>query len=175
MERGARKHTTDEIAVQNSTSLAELNKENQAWYFEYQLTRVLQYATIWKSVVLLDEADVFLKQRHHDVAGALEHNALVAVFLRHLKYFSGIIFLTMNRIEVFDEAMKSHIHLALGYKPPKVEMRRTLWTKFLEVATGHELKPDVEEAIDVFIQTELNGREISNMINTAQTLARFKG
>ncbi|KAL5371289.1 hypothetical protein DPSP01_014371 [Paraphaeosphaeria sporulosa] len=158
-----------------STSLAELNKENRAWYFEHQLTRVLQYATIWKSVVLLDEADIFLEQRRDDVAGASQRNALVAVFLRYLEYFSGIVFLTTNRIDVFDEAMKSRIHLALGYNPPEIEMRRTLWTKFLEAATGDELEPEVEEAIDVFIRTELNGREISNVINTAQTLARFEG
>ncbi|KAF2250592.1 P-loop containing nucleoside triphosphate hydrolase protein [Trematosphaeria pertusa] len=158
-----------------STSLAELNKENFAWYFERRLVTVLQYATIWRACVLLDEADVFLEQRRDDVADSSERNGLVAVFLRHLEYFSGIVFLTTNRIHVFDEAMKSRIHLALGYNPPELEMRRMLWTKSLKTATGGELEAEVEEAIDVFIRTNLNGREISNTINTAQTLARFEG
>lgn len=157
------------------TSLAEMNKENRPWYFEYKLTKVLQYATIWKSVVLLNEADVFLEQRRDDSASSSDRNALVAIFLHHLEYFSGIVFLTTNRIDVFDEAMKSRIHLALGYNPPELEMRRTLWTKFLNAATGDELGPEVHEAIDVFIRTNLNGREIANTVNTAQTLARFEG
>lgn len=157
-----------------STSLAELNKDNSAWYFEHRLVKALQYATIWKAVVLFDEADVFLEHRKDDVADASERNALVAVFLRHLEYFSGIVFLTTNRVHVFDEAMKSRIHLALGYKPPEIEMRRTLWTKSLKVVMGSELDDEIEEAIGVFIQTKLNGREISNTVNTAATLARFE-
>lgn len=157
-----------------STSLAELNKENRAWYFEYRLVRILQWATIWKAIVLFDEADVFLEARKNDVADAAERNALVAVFLRHLEYFSGIVFLTTNRVHVFDEAMKSRIHLALGYSPPELEMRRTLWTKSLKAATGSALSAEFEEAIDVFIRSKMNGREISNAVHTAQTLARFE-
>ena len=99
-----------------STSLAELNQENCAWYFEYRLKQVLQYATMWRAIVLLDEADIFLESRRDDVVNAAERNALVAVFLRHLEYFSGIVFLTTNRIHVLDDAMKSRIHLALKGK-----------------------------------------------------------
>ncbi|KAF2878451.1 P-loop containing nucleoside triphosphate hydrolase protein [Massariosphaeria phaeospora] len=158
-----------------STSLAELNKENRAYWFENRLVQVLQYATIWKAVVLMDEADVFLEHRKDDIADASERNALVAVFLRHLEYFSGVVFLTTNRVHVFDEAMKSRIHLALGYNPPELEMRRMLWFKKLRVAVGQDLEAEVEEAVDVFTRIKLNGREISNAINTAQTLARFEG
>ncbi|KAF2264299.1 P-loop containing nucleoside triphosphate hydrolase protein [Lojkania enalia] len=157
-----------------STSLAELNKENRPWWFEYRLKQVLQYATIWKAVVLLDEADVFLEKRRDDVGDASERNALVAVFLKHLEYFSGIVFLTTNRVEVFDEAMKSRIHLALGYKTPELEMRRMLWINALERATREKLNEELEEAIDSWIVVNLNGREIANAVNTAQTLARFE-
>lgn len=31
--------------------------------FEKELKKVLQYATTWKAIVLLDEADVFLEAR----------------------------------------------------------------------------------------------------------------
>lgn len=158
-----------------STSMAELNKYNRAWYFEYRLRQVLQYATIWKAIVLLDEADVFLEARKDDVADAAERNALVAVFLRHLEYFSGIVFLTTNRIHVFDPAMKSRIHLALGYSPPELEMRRLIWTKSLKAVPAEQLDIDIDEAVGLLIHDRLNGREITNAINTAQTLARFKG
>jgi AAA+ superfamily predicted ATPase len=157
-----------------STSLAELNKENRAWYFEYRLVEVLQLATIWKAIVLFDEADVFLEARRDDVADAAERNALVAVFLRHLEYFSGIVFLTTNRVHVFDEAMKSRIHLALGYKPPELDMRRMLWTMSLQAASGGKLDAEIERAVDSFVRVKMNGREISNAVNTAQTLARFE-
>ncbi|KAF2736868.1 P-loop containing nucleoside triphosphate hydrolase protein [Polyplosphaeria fusca] len=157
-----------------STSLAELNKENRPWWFERRLSEVLQYATTWKAVVLFDEADVFLEKRKEDAADASERNALVAVFLRHLEYFSGIVFLTTNRVSVFDEAMKSRIHLALGYNPPTLDMRRMLWTKSLITATQDPLEEELEEAIDEFTRVDLNGREIANAVNTALTLARFE-
>jgi SpoVK/Ycf46/Vps4 family AAA+-type ATPase len=158
-----------------STSLAELNKENCAWYFEHRLKEVLQYATMWKAVVLFDEADVFLEARKDDVADAEQRNALVAVFLRHLEYFSGIVFLTTNRVHVFDEAMKSRIHLALGYNPPEEQIRKLLWTKSLKAACQGQIDAEIESAIDTLVKIKLNGREIANALNTALTLARFEG
>ena len=97
-----------------------------------------------------------------------------AVFLKHLEYFSGIVFLTSNRVNVFDAAMKSRIHLAIEYSPPELEMRRRIWTQCLEAIPDDESELDVEEAIDYFIRDKLNGREISNAVNTAKTLARFE-
>jgi hypothetical protein len=154
-----------------TSSLAELNRYDSAWYFEHRLKEVLQFATIWKAVVLLDEADVFLEARKDDAAAA-SRNALVAVFLRHLEYFSGIVFLTTNRIHAFDQAMKSRIHLALSYRPPEVEMRRLIWTQALEAIPKEDLDLDFK-AIDNLVNETLNGREITNAINTAKTLARF--
>ena len=47
------------------------------------LTDVLDLASAWKAIVLIDEADVFLEKRSvHD----LVRNAMVAVFLRQLEY-----------------------------------------------------------------------------------------
>ena len=99
----------------------------------------------------------------------------MAVFLSHLEYFSGIVFLTTNRIDVFDNAMKSRIHLALGYAPPEPEMRRLLWAQSLGITPPEEVDIDIAEAVDGLARIALNGREISNAINTAKTLARFEG
>ncbi|KAF2660225.1 P-loop containing nucleoside triphosphate hydrolase protein [Lophiostoma macrostomum CBS 122681] len=158
-----------------STSLAELNKENCAWYFEHRLKEVLQYATMWKAVVLFDEADVFLEARKDDVADAEQRNSLVAVFLKHLEYFSGIVFLTTNRVHVFDDAMKSRIHLALGYNPPEEQIRKLLWTKSLKAACHGKINTEIDRAIDTLVKIKMNGREIANALNTALTLARFEG
>jgi SpoVK/Ycf46/Vps4 family AAA+-type ATPase len=154
--------------------MGELNQDDIPSRFERCLKQVLQYATIWKAIVLLDEADVFLEGRSEAVGVAKEHNAFVAIFLKHLEYFSGIVFLTSNRVRVFDKAMKSRIHLALEYKPPDFDMRRRIWTHCLSAIPASELDLDVEEDVDEFLKEEVNGREIANCVNTARTLARFK-
>jgi hypothetical protein len=58
--------------------MGELNKENMAWYFEVKLKEILQYATTWKAILLLDEADVFLEAREDGGGGSVERNAMVA-------------------------------------------------------------------------------------------------
>ena len=61
-----------------TATMGELNQYDSAWYFEHSLKKLLQYATTWKAIVLLDEADVFLEARQYDSSGATERNALVA-------------------------------------------------------------------------------------------------
>ncbi|KAI1170749.1 hypothetical protein F4777DRAFT_591700 [Nemania sp. FL0916] len=80
---------------------------------EDELKEIFRLAHRWDCVVLLDEADVFLARR--DIS-SLKRNALVSVFLRVLEYYSGILFLTTNRVGIIDEAFKSRIHLSLYYE-----------------------------------------------------------
>jgi SpoVK/Ycf46/Vps4 family AAA+-type ATPase len=155
-------------------SIGDLNKNQRLSSFEIRLKRLLRYAAMWKAVVLLDEADVFLEGRSDEPGVNTEHNALVAVFLKHLEYFAGIVFLTSNRVKVFDKAMKSRIHLALEYGQPTPEMRRRIWSHYLMTTVPEaECGLDIDEDVDYFVQDELNGREIANCVNTALTLARF--
>lgn len=177
---GSGKTLTAETAAEGSrkallpASLGELNRDNIPWAFEHNLKRVLQYATMWKAIVLLDEADVFLESRE-DFHGDTDRNALVAVFLKELEYFSGIVFLTTNRLATFDSAMKSRIHLALGYDPPGVEIRRQIWMQVLSRVPEDEIgMEDLDDAVESLLLENLNGREISNAINTARTIARFQ-
>ena len=68
---------------------------------ETELSEKFHLAEVWNCVLLLDEIDVFLAQRTRtDIA----RNSLVSVFLRMLGYFTGILFLTSNRVGAFDEA-----------------------------------------------------------------------
>lgn len=105
----------------------------------------------------------------------MRHGAkyLTTVFLRELEYFSGIMFLTTNRVETFDKAMKSRIHLSLGYKPPGIELRRQIWLQSLKAIPAEENELDTSDLHSI-LGIDLNGREISNAINTARTLARFE-
>ncbi|KAK8066603.1 hypothetical protein PG997_013350 [Apiospora hydei] len=161
------------------TSVGELSKNNYAVSFERELKRVLQYATTWRAIVLLDEADVFLEAC--EGGKNTDRDLLVVVFLKELEYFSGIVFLTTNRVGAFGTAVKSRIHLSLGYHPTKHEVRRRIWTLCLKGVPAKE--SDIEildvgsgdgEALEHLVASELNGREISNIVNTARTIARFE-
>lgn len=177
---GSGKTLTAETAAEGaqmaliSASLGDLNRHDRPWLFELRLKQILTYATMWKAVVLLDEADVFLEARQESI-GDSSRNALVAVFLRELEYFSGIVFLTTNRVETFDLAMKSRIHLALEYSPPDIEIRRQVWMKLLSEVPEETMGiDDIDDMVENILMEKLNGREISNTLNTARTIARFK-
>lgn len=157
-------------------SLGDLYANN---YFDKALLRdLLQYATIWKAIVVFDEADVFLQARSSSTGELAQRNGIVAVFLRYLEYFSGIVFLTSNRVEDFDRAMKSRIHLALQFTPPPDETRRKIWRQQLLTiaAEGRDFgfnQDGGEVFLEELAQEDMNGREIANAIGTAATLARF--
>jgi hypothetical protein len=95
------------------------------------------------------------------------------VFLRALDYFSGILFLTTNRVGSFDEAFMSRIHVQIGYDPLDDTAREQIWDNFfsqLEIAHeegGREIKCDwaakgyINESSEVK-SLQWNGREIRN-------------
>ncbi|GAP86880.2 putative TOB3 [Rosellinia necatrix] len=148
---GSGKTLTAEVAAEASkkalvaTSMGELNQASSflsgSFVFGKKLKKVLQYATIWEAVVLLDEADVFLEARTDNNS---ERNALVATFLKELEYFSGIVFLTTNRVSSFDKAMKSRVHLALGYTPPTADVRRQIWRRYLSAVPAGQSVVDID-------------------------------
>jgi SpoVK/Ycf46/Vps4 family AAA+-type ATPase len=183
------------------STIGELNRESSAYMFEIKLQKLLEYATTWKAVLLLDEADVFLEARdsassHGNLLSA-DRNSLVAggllpllilhtqistteltlsapnkVFLKHLEFFSGIVFLTTNRIKAFDPAMKSRIHLAVGYESPESDLRAQLWRSFLHRIPADELDLDEDNLLAEIVGDKLNGREIAYAVHCATTLAR---
>ena len=131
---------------------------------------------MWKAVVLLDEADVFLRARDETGDGDGKRNSMVAIFLRELEYFSGIVFLTTNILRSFDKAIRSRIHLALGFDPPDRNTRHRIWAQYLKQIPAEETDlQSISDAVKILEQRELNGREISNALNTARTIARFQG
>ncbi|KAI1275385.1 hypothetical protein F5Y07DRAFT_369888 [Xylaria sp. FL0933] len=141
-------------------------------------------ANKWGSILLLDEADVFLARRTpHD----FQRNGLVAVFLRILEYYAGILFLTTNRIGDFDEAFSSRIHISLHY--PALDYDSTVdvfdlnWRlmKARFRNKGRALKID-ESKIAASLadywhrypNARWNGRQIRNACQTALALAEFE-
>jgi hypothetical protein len=137
----------------------------------HELKKLLTYASIWKAVVLIDEADVFLEARKSGSDSAFNSNNMVAIFLKQLEYFQGILFLTSNRVGVFDQAIRSRLHLAMQYHAPDKARRALLWRQKLNLLPSADMDFDVERAVEVLCEPAMNGREISNAVNTARTLA----
>ena len=128
---------------------------------ETELNKILDIAHSWGAVLLLDEADVFLEKR---TIQDIHRNALVSIFLRLLEYFQGILFLTTNRVETFDDAFQSRIHIALRYGELSTKAKRTVWRMFLEkvrAMDGVETEAFTEANYDTLARNQLNGRQVS--------------
>ncbi|KAK3357819.1 hypothetical protein B0T25DRAFT_170507 [Lasiosphaeria hispida] len=150
---------------------------------EVALERHFALANRWGCILLLDEADVFLAQRSPQ---DFIRNGLVAVFLRVLEYYAGILFLTTNRIGDFDEAFASRIHVSLYYPPLSRTSTRSIFELNLRLIRKRfedkGRKIDIEDdAIIKFAVTywkenkkmRWNGRQIRNACQTALALAEF--
>ena len=139
---------------------------------ESSLSNVLEMASKWNAVLLLDEADVFLEQRSsHD----LERNKLVSIFLRILEYYEGILFLTTNRVDNIDAAFQSRIHISMQYNELSASSRRHVWTNFLNASSNVKKHNFSDADLDKLADHAMNGREIKNVLKTAQLLASKKG
>ncbi|KAJ6444611.1 ABC transporter [Purpureocillium lavendulum] len=150
---------------------------------ETALQRNFTLASQWQCILLLDEADVFLAERRRE---DFTRNGLVAVFLRVLEYYSGVLFLTTNRIGDFDEAFASRIHMSLYYPPLSSTSTIKVFTLNLNIireryeASGRRIKIEEAEIIDnagVYFRENAwarwNGRQIRNACQTALALAEF--
>ncbi|GES88227.1 ATPase, AAA domain containing protein [Rhizophagus clarus] len=132
---------------------------------EQQLVKILEVAFTWKAVLLLDEADIYLEERTSN--NNAERNAMTSIFLRQLEYYQGILFLTTNRVISFDDAFCSRINMFFHYPKLNSEKRKEIWKNFINHA-------HLDLNADDFCEYELNGREIRNVVHTAQTLSKDK-
>ncbi|GAA6018976.1 hypothetical protein JCM10207_009219 [Rhodosporidiobolus poonsookiae] len=135
---------------------------------ERALNNVLELATQWNAVLLIDEADIFLTKRD---PMHLERNALVGICLRLLEYFTGVLILTTNNIEQFDEAFLSRFAVVLQFDALDEASRRTLWERFLLKAADVPSLTDSSFDLDRLASFPLNGRDIKHAVQTAQAIA----
>jgi SpoVK/Ycf46/Vps4 family AAA+-type ATPase len=118
---------------------------------ESKLQNIMEMCTRWNAILLLDEADVFLEERSlHE----LERNKLVSIFLRVLEYFEGIMFLTTNRVNTFDSAFQSRIHISLNYPELSEQSRRIIWTNFLD-----KHNKSIAERMDLIVDLGVDKRK----------------
>lgn len=135
---------------------------------EKKLTEVLENAQRWKAVLLLDEADVYIRERGKDI----QQNAIVGVFLRVLEYYRGIIFLTTNLADSIDDAIESRFSAKIVFDYPSKEAAKSIWA--IQVA-NHGWKVD-EEMIEALVEENpyLSGRSIRSLLKLSTLLARYR-
>jgi hypothetical protein len=132
------------------------------------LSAILRRAMRWEAIILLDEADVYIRRRDND----LEHNAIVAEFLRTLEYFNGLLFMTTNRIGDVDDAILSRCIATIHYDtPPKADAIR-LW-KLLAEQFGADLTDDLVEALTIAYPAA-SGRDIKELLKLATRYCKAK-
>ena len=81
-------------------------------------------------------------------------------------------FLTTNRVQSVDPAFKSRIHLSLTYPALSVTARSRLWETFILKGTDqHRPRWLGAKFLAKISKTEVNGREIKNIVRVAHALA----
>ena len=135
---------------------------------EKALKDTLTRAQRWGAVMLIDEADVYIKRRDDNIAA----NAVVGVFLRVLEYFNGLLFLTTNRVDDIDEAIVSRCIAMIKYNSPDKKDRLRIWRVmteqfYLEVDDGL-----ISQLVDVF--PDATGRDIKGLTKLVSKFCQHK-
>ena len=133
---------------------------------ERRLAEILKLSAKWDAIILLDEADSFLEKRSS--TSSLERNAMVSVMLQLVEYFTGILFLTSNRMDSLDPAFQTRITLSLPYYNLTEDGRRKIWENLLH-KSGITCKGLINTR--ELAKHPLNGREIKNALRMALALA----
>lgn len=105
----------------------------------------------------------------------------VAALLRHIEYYTGLLFLTTNRVGQIDDAFASRIQVVIGYGRINKPSRQKIWSAFFEkvdeerkgeIRIGQQARKYVMEDPDIN-ELEWNGREIRNALQTVIALAEY--
>jgi len=132
---------------------------------EKNLQKVLNRAVKWNALLLIDEADVYIRKRREDI----HQNAVVGTFLRVLEYYSGVLFMTSNMGSDIDDAIMSRATAHIQYEIPNKEDR----VKIADIMI-RQFKIEVKEVFEIhkfFEETEVSGRDIKSILKLASKLS----
>lgn len=91
-----------------------------------------------------------------------------------MEYYQGLMFLTTNRFEVIDLAFQSRIDIILPYKDLDQPARRQIWRNTISQIRNCAFEVG-EEDLDQLAAISVNGREIKNLLKSAQMMALQRG
>ena len=132
---------------------------------EKELTQILSRSSRWGAILLIDEADVYVRERGIDI----EQNAIVGVFLRVLEYYRGILFLTSNRATSIDDAVLSRATAHIVYEAPSPAEAAKIW-KVLSEQFKLKLKGEFAAYGKAF--PGVTGRTIKNLLKLAMLISQ---
>ncbi|KAH8747760.1 P-loop containing nucleoside triphosphate hydrolase protein [Diaporthe sp. PMI_573] len=132
--------------------------------FETWLDRTFQLCTRWRALLLMDEADIYLTERHP----LMGPNAIIGIFLRMMEKFRGLLILTTNRYGCFDIAIRDRVDLAIEYPALNATHRKALWENILKPECP---KLCTKENLQTLAKLDQNGRQIKSNLKLAITLA----
>jgi hypothetical protein len=136
---------------------------------ESALKEALTRAQRWGAVMLIDEADVYIRARSDDMTA----NAVVGVFLRVLEYFDGLLFLTTNRIDDIDEAIVSRCIALIRYHAPDQAARERIWQVMRE-QFGLKLSDELVTQL-ALLYPQASGRDIKGLAKLVAKFCQHKG
>jgi AAA+ superfamily predicted ATPase len=132
---------------------------------ETKLSVILKRAQRWQAILLIDEADVYIRSRGEDI----EQNAIVGVFLRVLEYYRGVLFMTSNRETMIDDAIMSRASAWVRYTMPSVDELRDLWRVLSTQYDVKLAKKDIDSLVEHL--PKLSGRCVRNLLRLARDLS----
>lgn len=128
-----------------------------------------QMAKRWGVPMLLDEADVFVASRGLD----LNHNAVVATFLRSLEYYDGLLFMTTNRSNDIDDAIISRCAAIINYELPEKDRTAAIWKVMAEQFKSPLSDELIRKLLDAF--PTIAPRDIKMLFRLALRVTTTKG
>jgi hypothetical protein len=93
-----------------------------------------------------------------------------------LEYYEGLLFVTTNRLEDFDEAFHNRVHVTIAYHALEPAYRANIWQQHVSKIVASQ-KPELwtKEIYQVLGELEINGRDIRNFTRTAYGYAKTLG
>ncbi len=136
---------------------------------ESNLRQILNRSLRLKMPLLINEADAFVGKR----GKTLELDQIVAVFLRLLEFHTGLVFLTTNRDQDIDDAIKSRCIAMIKYAIPEFKERIALWKVQLDQFNLELDKKELIKAAWAF--PTIVGRDIQNLIKLTNRVCHSMG
>jgi ATPase family associated with various cellular activities (AAA) len=130
---------------------------------ETNLKEVLQRAQRWKCVLLIDEADVYVRSRGDD----LVQNAIVGTFLRVLEYYQGILFMTSNLGDNIDDAILSRTSAWINFDKPSSDQVLEI---FKVLAKQMSIVYDTKQLAQTVSGIKLTGRDIKSLLKLSKAI-----
>lgn len=136
---------------------------------ETNLEQILQRASRWNAILMIDEADTYIYKRGSDVV----QNCIVGVFIRLLEYYRGVLFMTSNRAEIIDDAIISRLTAHIEYEYPDKDDLIKIWkilSKQFDIDITDRAIYDIAKKY-----ANMSGRDVKNTIKMMKLVSNKTG